>query len=190
MAGGVGGVVVRDLEPGDFWQVVELYYGFYREVDGDPARLGVEVGLTLEERPPSIADEFAWFAEKLRALERGDAVFKVAEVGERLVGTCEIARSRRRGFSHVGVLGIAVAREWRGRGVGRALAEAAIRDACGRRLFELIVLEVMDVNERAVRLYEKLGFVKYGYLPKGARLRGRYFNIVYMYKECGSGEPR
>lgn len=51
---------------------------------------------------------------------------------------CEIARSRRRGFNHVGVLGIAVAREWRGRGVSGALAEAAIRDACGRWLFELI----------------------------------------------------
>ncbi|CCC81855.1 Acetyltransferase, GNAT family [Thermoproteus tenax Kra 1] len=183
-------MAVRDLEPRDFWQVVELYYGYYREVDEDPTRLGVEVGLALEERSPSIADEFAWFAEKLRAVERGDAVFKVAEIGERLVGTCEIARSRRRGFNHVGVLGIAVAREWRGRGVGRALAEAAIRDACGRRLFELIVLEVMDVNERAIRLYEKLGFVKYGYLPKGAKLRGRYFNIVYMYKECSDGESR
>lgn len=82
MVGGVGGVVVRDLEPGDFWQVVELYYGFYREVDGDPTKLGVEVGLALEEKPPSIADEFAWFAEKLRAWSAAAPCLKSLRSGE------------------------------------------------------------------------------------------------------------
>ncbi|AEA12590.1 hypothetical protein TUZN_1110 [Thermoproteus uzoniensis 768-20] len=178
------GVVVRDLKPEDFWQAIDLYYGYYKEVEEDPERLGREVGLTLEERPPSLADEFAWFSETLKALERGDAVFKVAEAGGRLVGTCEIRRNRRRGFGHLGVLGIAVAREWRGRGVGRALLEAALADACGRRLFDLVVLEVMAVNERAVKLYERLGFARYGYLPGGAKVRGRAFDVVYMYREC------
>ncbi|MGC8974034.1 MAG: hypothetical protein ACP5KY_07515 [Thermoproteus sp.] len=94
-------MAVRDLKPEDFRQVIDLY-GYYREVDEDPKRLGREVGLALEKKPPSLADEFARFSEILKALERGDAVFKVAEAGGKLVGTCDIRRNRRRGFSHLG----------------------------------------------------------------------------------------
>jgi ribosomal protein S18 acetylase RimI-like enzyme len=48
----------------------------------------------------------------------------------------------------------------RGRGVGRALLEAAIRRSTGT--YDRLVLDVGDHNEGAIRLYERLGFVPTG----------------------------
>ena len=55
------------------------------------------------------------------------------------------------------LLTIAVEPRWRGKGVGRALMEAAFADLMmspARRMF----LEVDEQNLAAIRLYEKLGF--------------------------------
>jgi ribosomal protein S18 acetylase RimI-like enzyme len=56
-------------------------------------------------------------------------------------------------------LGIGIVAGWRGRGVGRALLEALFRQARTDG-FEALSLSVERENERAVRLYEKSGFVK------------------------------
>ena len=54
-----------------------------------------------------------------------------------------------------------VAREWRGRGLGRAVSEAIIAWARERRCARLL-LHVTDWNEPARRIYESLGFVPTG----------------------------
>ncbi|HEY4201208.1 MAG TPA: GNAT family N-acetyltransferase [Devosiaceae bacterium] len=48
--------------------------------------------------------------------------------------------------------------DYRARGIGRALLEATLDDAFARG-FERVALEVFAGNERAVRLYEKVGFL-------------------------------
>lgn len=61
----------------------------------------------------------------------------------------------------VGELGMAVARPWRGRGVGSELLTAAIEKARGEGLHKLS-LEVFPHNEAAIALYRKFGFLEEG----------------------------
>jgi ribosomal protein S18 acetylase RimI-like enzyme len=58
----------------------------------------------------------------------------------------------------VGRLGMGLLADYRARGIGRALLEATLDDAFARG-FERVALEVFAGNERAVRLYEKVGFL-------------------------------
>ena len=81
----------------------------------------------------------------------------VALAGTAIVGSLHVEQSRF-GF---GELGMAVAREWRGRGVGSALLAAAIEWARERDLHKLS-LSVFPHNAAAIALYRKFGFVEEG----------------------------
>jgi ribosomal protein S18 acetylase RimI-like enzyme len=77
------------------------------------------------------------------------------------------------------VRGLAVAPEHQGRGVGRALVEAAARlaeDRGARRL----TLRVLAVNVAARALYESCGFVVEGVQREEFLLDGRYVDDVLM----------
>ena len=68
--------------------------------------------------------------------------------------------------------------EYRGKGLGRKLAERAISDARARGI-ERIELEVFASNTRAIQLYEKLGFAHEGVKRKGRKLDGAYEDRRY-----------
>jgi RimJ/RimL family protein N-acetyltransferase len=81
----------------------------------------------------------------------------VAEANGEIVGMLHVERSRF-GF---GELGMAVARPWRGQGVGTALLEAAIEWAREEGLHKLS-LSVFPHNASAIALYRRFGFVEEG----------------------------
>ena len=68
----------------------------------------------------------------------------------------------------VGVIGMMVARDWRGRGVGSALMQTAIDWAREQGLHKLC-LDVWPHNESAIALYKKFGFVQEGFRVKQRR---------------------
>ena len=83
------------------------------------------------------------------------------------------------------LLTIAVEPRWRGKGVGRALMQAAFADLMmspARRMF----LEVDEQNHAAIRLYEKLGFStissRKGYYP---RADGSAATALVMARDLG-----
>lgn len=59
------------------------------------------------------------------------------------------------------IANLAVAPEGWGRGIGRALLDAALAEATQRRI-ESVYLEVRDSNARARRLYQSRGFEEVG----------------------------
>ena len=81
----------------------------------------------------------------------------VAVAGAEIVGSVHLEVSRH-GF---GEIGMAVARDWRGRGVGSALLAAAIAWARERGLHKLS-LGVFPHNAAGIALYRKFGFVEEG----------------------------
>jgi ribosomal protein S18 acetylase RimI-like enzyme len=81
----------------------------------------------------------------------------VAIAGAEIVGSVHVELSRF-GF---GEIGMAVAHEWRGHGVGSALLTAAIQWARERGLHKLS-LDVFAHNASAIALYRKFGFVEEG----------------------------
>ncbi len=81
---------------------------------------------------------------------------------------------------HVASLGMAVRRDWQGRGVGTALMKAAV-DMADRWLnISRLELEVFVDNQAAIRLYESFGFVTEGRLLQYAFRDGQYVDALAM----------
>ena len=100
----------------------------------------------------------------------------VAVEDSAVVGAIHVDMSRH-GF---GEIGMEVAHEWRGRGVGTALMAAAVELARERGLHKLI-LSVWPHNEAAIALYRKFGFVEEGRRVKLYRRRsGELWDTVEM----------
>jgi RimJ/RimL family protein N-acetyltransferase len=104
-----------------------------------------------------------------------DRTFVALAAGE-VVGFIFVIES---GFGF-GEIGMMVAREWRGRGVGTALVTAAIEWAQARGLHKL-TLSVFPHNEAAIALYRKFGFVEEGRLIKHIRRdNGELWDLIEM----------
>lgn len=98
----------------------------------------------------------------------------VAEVDGRIVGQLGVS-----GEGRVEI-GMWVAPEWRGKGVGTALMNAALDYARTHGAYK-ISLEVWPHNAAAIALYEKFGFEREGYLRKHWRRRnGELWDSVVM----------
>jgi ribosomal protein S18 acetylase RimI-like enzyme len=79
-----------------------------------------------------------------------------------------------------GELGMFVAADRRGRGIGSALVEAAIERARSRGLHKL-ALGVFPHNEGALRLYRKFGFVEEGRRVRHIRRQnGELWDLIEM----------
>jgi L-phenylalanine/L-methionine N-acetyltransferase len=82
--------------------------------------------------------------------------------------------------AHVRGLGIAIAPEWQGRGVGRRMMERLLAWADNWGGVLRIELTVHEDNERAVALYRSLGFVEEGQHRGYALKNGRYVDAYTM----------
>ena len=100
----------------------------------------------------------------------------VAVAGDQVVGMIHVEVSRH-GFGEFGML---VDREWRSRGVGSALIQAAIGWARDQGLHKLC-LEVFTQNKAAIALYRKYGFVAEGHRVKHyRRANGELWDSLVM----------
>ena len=103
----------------------------------------------------------------------------VAVADSKVIGSLGIAREVTRETRHVASLGMAVAEEWRGRGVGSALLAEAFRWAEWAGI-EKIALSVYPHNQRAINLYKKFGFVEEGRLSGHSKKSSGYEDEVLM----------
>jgi len=108
--------------------------------------------------------------------------FLVAVDGTRVVGWCDVQPVPRPIFAHVGVLGMGLLPAYRERGIGAQLMAAALEAsrACG---LERVELGVFADNERARRLYARMGFVVEGAQAKRAKIDGRYRDEILMARQ-------
>lgn len=103
-----------------------------------------------------------------------------AVVGGRVVGFGGLTVGRRARTRHVGHLFLEVHESFQGKGVGRALL-SAILDLADRWLgLARVELQVNADNDRAVRLYERAGFVREGVLRGNILRDGRYVDSIIM----------
>jgi len=96
-----------------------------------------------------------------------------------VVGWCDVRRSGFEGFRHVGILGIGVLAEYRGKGIGPGLLTHTIEAASAVGVTR-IELEVYASNTRAVHLFEQAGFVTEGVKRRARLLDGREDDVVCM----------
>ena len=136
-----------------------------------------ELFAAVAEERDAIATEPPVDVEERAALfARTAAGTVVAVAGGRVVGLLHVDVSRH-GFGEFGML---VDREWRGRGVGSALIQAAIAWARDHGLHKLS-LEVFTQNTAAIALYRKCGFVEEGHRVKHyRRANGELWDSLVM----------
>ena len=103
----------------------------------------------------------------------------MAVEGSRVVGHLYIQRESHPVTAHVATLGIAVAADHRGRGVGTALMTEAFAWARGAGV-EKIVLSVYPHNAGAIALYRKFGFIDEGRLARQSHKSSGYEDEVLM----------
>jgi ribosomal protein S18 acetylase RimI-like enzyme len=94
----------------------------------------------------------------------GHSVF-VAERGSVIVGTYYLRANNRGGGAHVANCGYVVAPEAFGRGVARAMCAHSLDQARQRKFTAMQFNFVIASNERAVQLWQSLGFTIAGRLP-------------------------
>lgn len=105
------------------------------------------------------------------------------------IGWCDaIPGEASAGAAHIGRLGMGVAREFRGRGVGRRLIVTTIAAAQEMGL-EKIELSVYSSNLPAISLYRSLGFREEGVKIRGRLVDGLYDDVMMalMLASAGSG---
>ena len=105
----------------------------------------------------------------LANLIAGGGLGLVAEVGGRIAGNLMVHRRRGRYEGHVGEVSIALRRDFRRLGLGRALMETAVDWARAVGVAKL-TLGVFPDNAPAVGLYRAVGFVEEGVLRGQVRL--------------------
>jgi RimJ/RimL family protein N-acetyltransferase len=125
--------------------------------------------------------EVDWLAGRLSSLDKDRIIMIAAEVDGRFVGQAAVGPKMGRS-SHVGVLGISLKAGYRDAGIGTELMKEAEGQA-PRLGIEIITLDVFASNARGRHLYEKLGYVEVGRVPRGIRRDGEYIDDVVMAKE-------
>jgi putative acetyltransferase len=103
----------------------------------------------------------------------------VAVAGGNVVGDLGIEREKHAVLRHVAELGMSVAPEWRGRGIGSALLAEAFRWAAWAGV-EKVSLEVYPHNQAALALYRKFGFEEEGRLVGQSKKSYGYDDEIVM----------
>ena len=114
----------------------------------------------------------------LGLMERGDPVFVALANGE-VVGWCDIRRHLFPAHFHRGTLGMGVVPDYRGCGIGARLMDQALKQAFATG-FVRVELSVRADNTRAIRLYEKVGFVREGVLRDAVFVDGEFHDAIAM----------
>ncbi|OYT41460.1 MAG: hypothetical protein B6U78_02950 [Candidatus Aenigmarchaeota archaeon ex4484_224] len=139
-----------------------------------------EKALILKDRNATLKDEREWVKDLVNGMKKKKAVGIVIEFRNKIVGHGTI---KRKSFSrsHIGELGIAILKEFRGIGLGRELMKLLIENA--KKIgCEMIILTVFHSNKIAKILYKKFGFKKFGILKKGLKKYGKYYDEIFMVK--------
>lgn len=133
-----------------------------------------EVNITVEKEK----DILQWSIDSKRDL------MIIAEVDGKVVGNCSFSPiGQKMRIRHRCSIGIALYEKVWGLGIGTALLSLLIESAikCG---YEQMELDVVSRNDRAIKLYEKMGFVKCGNKPKAMRHKdGTYDDEIMMVKQ-------
>ena len=109
-----------------------------------------------------------------------------------IVGSAQLARPTKNNEAqaHTGQLTTSFMAPWaRGHGLARMIAEAVENHA--RKLgLRVLNLDVRETQEAAIRLYESLGFVRWGIHPDYAYVRGRVVRGFFYYKRLRKPNAR
>ena len=131
-----------------------------------------------DENSYNAEEEAAFLDEKTKS---ENEIEMVALVDGKIVGLAGIEKvGAKYKLCHRADLGISIAKDYWGLGLGKALISACIQ--CAKEAgYSQLELDVVTDNERAIALYKSFGFIEYGRNPQGFNSRFTGFQeLVYM----------
>ena len=163
-------MIIRDAVEADLPAIVEIYNATV------PTRM-----VTAELEPTTVEARLPWFREH----SPEQYPFWIAESDGRVIGWLDfkkfLPRCAYRGTAEISVY---VDEKFRRRGVAQRLLEQAIARAPSLGITALVGL-IFGHNEPSLKLFERLGFKRWGLLPNVARLDGMARNLVVVGLHCG-----
>ncbi len=133
----------------------------------------------LNMRPWSLVEEKAWIDRVMRNEDPATATFVVETTDGEYVGNAGFIEIDSR--NRCAEAGIVIGRpeEW-GRGLGTDAMKALLKHGFEEMNLYRIALRVYTFNERAIRSYQKLGFVEEGRLRQAMFRHGAWHDVILM----------
>jgi L-amino acid N-acyltransferase YncA/predicted O-methyltransferase YrrM len=162
-------MIIRDALESDLPAIIDIYNATV------PTRM-----VTAELKPTTVEARLPWFREH----STNQHPFWVAESDGRVIGWLDfkkfLPRCAYRGSAEISVY---VDEKLRRRGVARRLLEEAIGRAPSLGITAIIGL-IFRHNEPSLKLFERLGFQRWGLLPGIARLDGVERDLIVVGRHC------
>ncbi len=136
----------------------------------------------LVNKPITVTEEKQWLHTQLKEQRKGDQIYLKALVDGHLVGTCVAKPGFGRNKGNVN-LGIALVKNWRGKGLGSLLLTEVIERAEKKWHPKNFYLHVVSANIPARRLYESLGFRIIARLPDWFEYQKKYLDEYLLILE-------
>jgi L-amino acid N-acyltransferase YncA len=164
-------VRIREARPSDLARTVAIYNA---SIPGRTATADLE--------PVDVEQRRAWFDDH-------DPVRRplwVAEADGTVAGFLSLKDfyEGRRGYASTAEIGVYVAPEHQGTGVGGALLDHAVAAAPALGLSTLLAF-VFAHNQASIALFERRGFERWGLLPAVADLDGRSTDLAILGRPVG-----
>jgi L-amino acid N-acyltransferase YncA len=161
----VGELRIRDALESDLPAIIDIYNATV------PTRM-----VTAELEPTTVEARLPWFREH----SPDQYPFWVAESDGHVIGWLDFKRFMPRcAYRGTAEISVYVDEKFRRQGVARCLLEEAM--ARGRSLrITAMLAPIFAHNEPSLRLFEQLGFERWGLLPRIARLDGNERDLVIM----------
>jgi RimJ/RimL family protein N-acetyltransferase len=155
------------------WEDLDDLMGLINSLVDEKAEIALTLKVTRDE-------EADWLSKMLSSLEKDELFFLVAEVGRKVSASSDI-HVLRDDEKHVGVLGIVIKSGFRDLGIGTEMMKTLVEQATALGL-KVLMLHVFATNYRAIHVYERVGFVQTGRIPKKHFREGQYIDEVVMTK--------
>lgn len=162
-------VLIREAAQEDAQSMIE----FYNIVGGETDFLSFgknEFSMSLH--------DYENFIESTKADHH--SIILLATMDDKIISIASITSSPKARTKHVGTLGIVIAEEHCGFGLGRKLMEELIEWARGNSSTKKIHLVTREDNDKAIELYKKVGFKEEGLLEQDTYINGKYYNTLIM----------
>ena len=150
---------IRIANEHDLPQIVEIYN-----------QAVAQIGATADMSPVSVESRLDWFTD-----HKPDAYpIWVVEQSECIGGWCSLSAYRpgRMALCYTAEISYYVQEDHRRKGVASALIQHAIGQCPTLKIKNLFYL-LLDVNLPSIRILEKFGFIKWGYMPDVAEFDGK-----------------
>lgn len=138
--------------------------------------------ITYQGEHETLESETDFLNSKLKGIEDKKSVMLLVFSENKLIGNSAIDLGKRT-ERHIGTLGISIAKDYRGKGIGKILLQQIEKEAL-KNLdgLEIIFLTAFASNEKAVKMYEKAGYKVFGKFPNGVKLENGYDDHILKYK--------